>query len=1550
MPDEDQSIHLRSLRNIQQLTMRVYRTKLTGDTELNPDDSKDYSIIRKGLTELKDYARTLNFQAHAADESFEDSLILKGLSAGIYLIEFSSPQTSSPSRTLCFVSGLRVMTQPMPNETMRYVVVDARTGQPVPRAVLRMSYYTGRETPGKLEKHTCNEAGELLFKVNNRRPISVYASTAADNYCPSINNYGRYTYYERQYNQERINLFTDRSLYRPGQTVYVTAIAWKELSAIAQESICNKSLRMILRDANYKVVAEQDVTTDRFGKCTTQFTLPTGLLNGRFTIRVNSASVSFNVEEYKRPAFKVEFTPYKQSYQAGDTLHVQGKALTYAGVPVQNAKVHYVVKRRVAYWWLSYSRYWNSGYTGRGLNETVLSEGETMTTDDGVFCVDMPMVLPEDLGGSPMFYHFVVDTDVTDVAGESHQGSLALPLGTSPTALKCDIPKQLRRDQLPLITFTRCNAAGNEIAGLVRYRLDGGSWKTCNANEQCELLSSKMKSGEHFLEAVCEKDTIDIKFIVFSLDDKKPVTTTKDWFYASHQSFPNDGSPVTVQVGSSDPDLHIVYGLYAGNNVIESGTMHLNKELANRQFTYQESYGNGLLLTYAWVKDGQCYMHQHTISRPMPDKQLKLTWETFRDRLTPGQQEEWRLKILQPDGQPADASLMAVLYDKSLDQLKTHQWTFTPSSYISLPNTRWQYRSWGSLYWADAYKYKLVNIPAFSYNHLDSEVYPYYQYNMHMMRMRNDFTGARLAMTTMANSKATAVVNDDADGAVMMPKETISSENLAAAEEFAAAGDDVIVDAPIQQEMIPVRENLRETAFCYPALETDQQGGVVLSFTLPESLTTWRFMGVAHTADMFYGTIEGETVAKKTVMIQPNVPRFVRVGDEVQITARVFNTSEKTVSGQAKLQLTDASNNALVAEQQQPVNLEAGKTASVTFTVSATSLSESLLICKVFVSGEGFSDGEQHYLPVLSDMEYVTKSIPYTQNNPGVKTIDLTSIFPQGTTQQKLTLEYTNNPVWLMVQALPVIGQPNENNAIDQAAAYYSNLLAKTLMDQSPQVKNVFLQWQKEQTGEQTLQSQLQKNEELKELLLNETPWVVDANQETEQKQHLADFFDDNRMNNRLVTTLQKLQKLQNTDGSFSWYPGMDGNLSVTMAVQEMLVRLNQIIGQQAETLELTDGAYDYLSREMTELVAEMKKQEKKGIKQQFPSFNALRWLYLCALEKRQMSVEVRAANDYLVKLLNKEIKRQSIYEKALTAIIFAKRGEMKKAKTFVQSIKEYTVYTEEMGRYYDTQRATYSWYDYKIPTEVAAIEAIQRVTPQDSQTINEMRRWLLQEKRTQAWDTPINTVNAIYAFLNQQSHLLTQQTETVLALDGNPIQLPHATAGVGYVKISMDNPQASTFTASKSSSGTSWGAVYAQYLERTSAVQASQSGIVIQREILNANGQPVEAPLSVGDKIRVRITITSSRDLDFVQVVDHRAACMEPLRQLSGYQKGAYVSPKDAAMHYFYGGMSKGKHVIETDYYIDRAGIYETGICTVLCSYAPEYRATAPSVKLIAK
>ena len=1557
IPQKERTLRIYELRNITELTLRVYKVRANGDTELNPQNQEDYKKLKPLLTAMPQLTQTRKFMGKRPYEMFEDSLMLPALPVGVYLLEMESLPSTQVVRQLYFVSDVRVLSQAQPSASgekgneLRIVVVSATTGQPIKGATVKVTQDRYRSNP-QTTILTSGEGGECTFPDQRNRQCELWAYTASDKACPPCNQWGAFIYDNAERHDRKTGIFTDRAIYRPGQTVHVAVIRYRQKD-ISLEACADEQMTLTLKDANWKTVSEQEVRADQFGTATADFVLPMTGLTGSFSVVVNNEqSQSFSVEEYKRPAFEVDIPRVAQNYEDGDTVVARGTARSYAGVPVQGATVRYKVVRRHAFWWMSYSRYWDMGYIGNDSDDEVVAEGETTTDEHGQFTADMPMVLPKTR--YTMFYNFVLTADVTDQAGETHQGMMSLPLGNRKTAFTASLPEKVLNDNDTKIAFHLQNAAGIDLDAQVRYRFDNGRWLEVGTNTL--LTVPQLKSGKHTLYANCQQDTLEQDFVVFSLDDRQPATDTRSWFYTSNEGrFPMGGGPVTVQAGSSDKNVHMVYSVVSGDKLLESGAVDLSNELLNRKFVYREEYGNGLLLTFAWMKDGETYEYSTHIQRPMPDLHLNMKWQTFRNRLTPGQQEEWTLSITKPDGTPADAQLLATLYDKSLDQLTPHEWSFGPSVWLPLPQTNWNKGIWFKNQSAEFYATKQqqwLSWQQLQYNHFDHDIYPSYRYGRPRMLLRGPVMKQNaMMMADMAVSEsmdedeapqeiAVAAQKASTAGAVM--KSDALRKRVAGLGINSADSGEGEQAAPMQ-----MRENLQETAFFMPRLVSDSTGHVTLKFTLPESLTTWRFLGVAHTKDMMYGEMNDEAVARKEVMIQPNMPRFIRKGDQATISARVMNMSDQALTGTAMLQLLDPATERVVLEQKQQVTIEDSSTVSVSFAVkpSASQLSQySLVIARVSISTPLQSDGEQHYLPLLSNQERVTVTVPFTQTGPGKKEIDLARLIPATAKSQtsnlkpQITLEYTNNPAWLMIQALPAIGHPHDDCAICQASSLYANSIGRHILAQNPTAKHVFEQWKQESLNAQisTLNSQLEKDQELKDLLLNETPWVMDADDEQEQKQRLADFFDANIIDNRLATAVKNLTKLQNSDGSWSWWPGMKGSAYMTTTVTEMLTRLNQMTGQQDETQKMLDQSFKFLGQETVKLADEMKKEERKGHKQTFPSFQALQWLYICAIDGRELPKNVNEANNYLKNLLKNEVKNQTMYEKALSAIIL-------RNKTYISSLKEYTVYREDMGRYYDTQRATYSWRDYKIPTQVAAIEAIKRLTPQDTVTINEMQRWLLQQKRTQAWDTPINSADAIYAFLDGNSQTLAPQPKTVIAIDGKPIGTSEATAGIGYVKTAMPAANAKKLTAEKTSTGTSWGAVYAQFFQPAADIDDQHSGISVKRELLGSK------ELRVGDKVTVRITIEADRDYDFVQVQDKRAACMEPVRQFSGYvwQKGYYCAPKDNVTNYYFDQLSKGRHTIETEYYVDREGTYETGSCTAQCAYSPEFRGTTKSITI---
>ena len=1583
IPQHSQTIKLSTLRNISELTLRVYQANVEGDTDLDPENANDYKKLKPLLTAMPHLTQTRQYVGKRPYEPFEDSLLLAGLPVGVYMLELESQPATKVSRRLYFVSDLRVLSQPLPDNQLRLVAVNATSGQPVKGATLTIE--TGYGKNRKAIKLTSDEQGEYMYKLDRDGHYALQVQTPGDKACPPLNAFGHFYYRELNLTHTNTDIYTDRVIYRPGQTVHAAAVVYFTDNGRDHKAVGGKSVNFQLRDANYKVVSEQTATTDDFGTCSVQFTLPAQGLTGDFCIQANDQTHHFKVEEYKRPAFEVDIPRVAENYEDGDTVVARGTARSYAGVPVQGATVKYKVMRTRAFWWMSYSRYWGGGYFGTGQDDELMTQGETVTDDKGQFTVDMPMVLPKTK--HPMFYNFVLTADVTDQAGETHQGTMSLPLGNRKTAFSATLPEKVLNESEAKMAFHLQNAAGIDLDATVRYRFDGtGRWQEAKTNKLVSI--PQMKSGKHTLNAMTvpgasgvgtPADTLTQDFVVFSLDDTRPATDTRSWFYSSREQFPMSGDPVTVQAGSSDKHVHLLYTVISGNKLLESGSVDISNELINRKFQYKEEYGDGLLVTYAWMKEGTSYHWSTTIRRPMPDMHLDVKWKTFRNRLVPGQQEEWTLTITKPDGTPADAQLMATLYDKSLDQLAAHSWSLVPPISLTQPITNWNVPYFGNETLFGEKSIQWLNVPQLNFSHFDYEVFPSYNYGRRMMMRSMSRKGVLYDSAPMVLKEVAMATQSADDGEALQGSIAgldMATNSTAAGLRREGAGLPEEEAGEAQQAEVQLRENLQETAFFYPQLVCDSTGLVKMKFTLPESLTTWRFLGVAHTKDMMYGQMNDEAVAKKDVMIQPNMPRFLRQGDEGTISARVINMSDKPVSGTALLQRLDPEPERVVMEQKRQVSIADSSTTAVDFRLQTSDLrpqtsdlrlKPGLLIARVSITTPAQSDGEQHYLPILPNTERVTITVPFTQNNPGTKEISLKSLVPDEAAEAKLTIEYTNNPAWLMIQALPWVGHPYDDCAICQATSLYANSIGRHILAENPTAKHVFEQWKQEEmtaaanaskaTGSgnlSTLHSSLQKNEELKDLMLNETPWGMDADREQEQKQQLADFFDQNLLDSRLASAVDNLRKLQNRDGSWSWWPGMNGSLYITTAVTEMLVRLNQMTGNDDDRQDFLNSSFSFLGDEIVILVNEMKKEEKKGVKQTFPSHRALQWLYICALDGRELPKNVAEANDYLKNLLKKEVKNQTIYEKALSAIILDN-------KTYIKSLKEYTVYREDMGRYYDTQRASYSWRDYKIPTQVAAIEAIKRLTPQDTETIMEMQRWLLQEKRTQAWDTPINSADAIYAFLNGNSQALAPQAKTVLSIDGKPLDTSDATAGLGYVKTALPAEGAKTFTAEKSSTGTSWGAVYAQFTQPTKDIADQQSGISVKREVLSAEGAKLSvvsqlstlnsqlSTLKVGDRITVRITIEADRDYDFVQLVDKRAACMEPVKQLSGYnwRDGYYCTPKDQATSYFFDVLPKGRHIIETEYYLDREGTYETGTCTVQCAYSPEFRGTTKSLTI---
>ena len=1540
LPERQRTVEL-DVRNLKSVTMKVVRVNVDSREYYNLNDKKVYNRVKSAAVKGTEYEVSKNFAPHLEYEFFKDSLTLRPMSPGVYLAECTTDNKEVPeAKAIFYVSDAYLLQESMPGNKTRMVAVSATTGHPLKGA--RLIAYSYK----KEEQYKFDSKGELVVQQDENRYGSrdYYLYTDKDKWSPKVSVWRQNYSFSSTADKKLVRMYTDRSIYRPGQTVHMALICYTVKGGLESNAARGRKLSVVLRDANGKDVERKEVLTDEFGKAAADFTLPQTGLTGRFTLSTERETVSFHVEEYKRPTFEVEIPRVKDTYKEGDTISVKGFARTYVGVPVQGATVAYRVSRQSVSWW----RYSND-------DDEELVTDTTVTDAEGAFIMRVPIKLPknmdaDDLGSwKARAYRIVAEATVTDQAGETHEADISLPIGGKTTFLSFYINERMERKSIKPVTFSLTNVMGESVDGTVTYYVDEEKKEyTAKANEPVQLPMDGplAKSGKHTLKAICNGDTVKHEFVIFSVDDKMPCVQTHDWFYASDNEF-TEGQPVYVQVGTSDPNTVVYYSVFSEDKVLEQGTFKLDNANQNRRWTYKEEYGSGLLLTFAWVKEGVAYTHEHTIRRPLPDKRIILKWETFRDRLTPGTEEEWTLKATYPDGRPADAQMMATIYDMSLDQIYSHGWGFWPGIGVNLPSTRWRDWQFNSLSMAENQFIEAVSVPNLNFTEFDGRLF--YFWSPRTMRYQMAGGARRLGRPMMKVDDEAVLM--EAPMEMMETSDALNSNmmDMSVLKETVPVvkKDEEVKEASLESkakessEAVQIRENFDETAAFIPQAVADANGIISLKFKLPESVTTWKVMGLATDRLLNHGSIRGEAVAKKDVMVMPNMPRFARLGDKATISARLVNSADHDVKGKARIEIVEPETDKVVYAKETDFTTKAGQTASVTFDYAPKG-NPGLFICKVFATGEGFSDGEQHYLPVLSNMEMVTRTVPFTQHKPQVSTFDLTKLFPAGSSDGKLTFEYTNTPAWLMLQALPTMAAGNSENAITQATSYYANTLGQYLMNLSPKARKTVDAWRMETTEVNSLTSSLEKNEELKDLLISETPWVPNADKEESQKRSLVKFFDEHTIDIRLTSALAKLKELQNADGSWSWWKGMDGSVYMTAEVAEMFVRLNRMVGEQENSKDMLDKSFDFMGKYLIKEVEDLKKLEKKGYKNLLPSEAALSILYNMSLDGRKLSKQVQAAADYLVGLFAAKTTEFTIFGKARGAVILEHFGKKNRAQVYLKSLDEYSVATEEMGRYYDTRKAYYSWRSYGIPTEVAAIEAFKRLRPEDQKTVDEMRIWLLQQKRAQMWDTPVNSVDAIYAFLEGNANVLENGVESVVRIDGDKVPTSEATAGLGYVKTAVRMDGQRKLEVEKTSTGTSWGALYAQFMQPAAEIQNSTAGLSVKRELLTGTGK-----LHVGDKVVVRITIKAERDLDFVEVIDRRAACLEPVNQLSGYHFGYYIAPKDYTTSYYFNKMAKGTHVLETEYYVDRKGTYMTGSCKVQCAYAPEFSATGKALRL---
>lgn len=1454
---------------------------------------------------------------------------------------------------------LRPVARRLPDGRWQVLVLDNLTGHPVEGAEvewMKQDRSDRKPVYVSLGKARSGRSGDVFFHVDS---YDCYL-------CAAKSNYGRtdtlrcydYNYTARVSTSDDVDyttyLYTDRAVYRPGQAIQISGLTFsgdKEKFQVCE----GRKIELEVTDANGNTLAELTVTTNEMGSFSTQVALPENCMPGTVDISCDEASTTCRVEEYKRPVFEVELKPLEVAYALGDSVTLDGTALNYTGTPVAGGEVQYTVTR---------ARRW---MVVRGQQpELTVAAGKTTVDADGHFQIPFRLVSNVSSDDEYAWQSFGVAVSVTSPAGETQEayhtvsaGSKSLDLGHTSNTLYI-------KERLDSLMLTAYNNERRKVDVDVELSICPLSYDDKRKIQVGKpLYTGRFRSGKMFfpemLEGLpsgwyrmCLKASDDqgresegqSDFTLFSMNDNRIPVKKALWAYQDSHRF-EEGKPVTLKIGTAESDVCLFYDVFSSGKHLESKHFILNDTLLTLRLENCPEYAEGVLVQCLVVKEGFVYEQSLTISPVEKKRDLQLRWETFRDRLRPGDREEWRLRVTLPDGTPADAELLATMYDKSLDKYQRLYWPIGVPGFSRLPyvNLLYPRTSPANRYFSLSSGKKYRNICW----HFDEWI--------QLMRFRGlEVMQASVVGYAPSTRKALTGAVNGIDVADMKSANALDEVVTLSEPPVKLKVQEGTNEGGTQAEM---RTNFAETAFFYPHIRTDSTGIATLAFTLPESLTTWRFMGLAHTRDMYYGLLEDEVVASKEFMLQSQLPRFVRVGDEATLSASIENRSDKPVKGHVRMELFDPQTEKVYVARKQSFEVAAGESTVASFKV--TFEETALLACRIIADGDNFSDGEQRYLPVLSNKEWLTESQTITIKKAGHYEADLTTLFNKNSrtaTKRHLTVEYTNHPAWLAVMALPSLGQPKNDDAISLASAYYALSLGGWVAKAYPRIQEVCRAWQAQGGNAETLWSQLQKNPELKNIVLEETPWLDEANDEAEQRRMLATLFDLNTLQARTTVYLNKLAELQRPDGGWSWYPGMSGSRYVTTTVVETLLRLNHLTDGEfdSEVRAYVSRGMDYLAEDMMEEYKRMKEAEKDGGAKSVPSEMTLHYLYLQALCGTELPADKLAAVNYYLDRLEHLSSDLTIFGKAASAYVLNQAGRQDAGRTFLQSCLEYAVQTPEMGRYYDTDIAYYSWADYRIPTQTMVIETCRALGVPDS-IVGEYQQWLLRQKQVQAWSTPIGSVNAVYALLEGRGEWLAASEPATLKLDKQEVASEGAATALGYVKQTVslrDGEKApKKLVVDQQADHLSWGAVYAQYLEELDKVSSQSSGLSIERHLLvrrlsdgKEEWQEVKPGdvLSVGDRVLSRLIIRADRDMDFVQVEDKPAACMEPGVALSGYRWddgiGYYRVIKDASVRYFADQFRKGVHTFTMEYTLTAAGTYSLGIATIQSAYAPELNA----------
>lgn len=1499
-----------------------------------------------------------------------------------------------------------------------------------------------------------DENGACLIKMpfeegryNNSFSYSLKATKGSDVYKEG-NDY--FYGYERSHNtQYYTEFFLDRAIFRPGQTIYFKGICLEKTDEKAK-IIPNKKMNIRLMDANGQERAKLEVVSNEYGTYSGTFTAPTSGLFGQMYIQdSHGSSKYFQVEEYKRPKFEISIKQVEGSYKLGDKVTVKGLAMGFAGNVVDGADVKYRIVRQARYPYWGYYCWWRPMPSSPAVE---ITNGTSKTDEKGEFSIDFTAIPDATISAKdkPEF-SYTVYVDVVDITGETHStessvqvGYIALRASVAMNGLidnaktdtievstnnlngvfeaakgtieifALDMPKQWFRNRPftapDVYTISEVDFRKNFPFDVYKNEDDERNWKKGEKITAINFDTSKDKkyaltalngtNTGRYLAEMTTKDKFgnEIKTAnYFTLTDRKATKPTLPT--AMNVSFDKTsaepGTNVIATISSSDAKCHVIWTLEQNGKVLDRQYLTLTGKNKEISIPIKEEYRGNISVSVASVSQNQLYKYSHVISVPWSNKDLKLEWSTFRNKLLPGAKEEWRLKISGPKSEKVAAEMVAAMYDASLDEFASNYFSINslnPSYYGTIDfhcaafgttQAMILEKDWNK--YENSYSpigYDRLNLFGFYFGNGSRG---YFARGRNMDKMMMAAPAPTMAMSPNGDGK------NDGFGAPEMMFDKVSKEEEKSlkgeAEESKPtpkrdenAGGKSQADAKqTPKKEVQIRKNLQETAFFFPTLLTNEAGEIILSFTMPEALTKWKFLGFAHTKDLKTGYLNGTTVTQKDLMIQPNAPRFMRIGDKFAFSAKISNLSAAAVSGTAKIELIDAISgkditSELIKEKKLlPFTAQKGQSALAEWQIEVPKGLQAVIYRVIAEAGE-FSDGEENALPVVLNQMLVTETAALWVRSNSSKTFKIPNLLSSGDSKtlqhQQFTLEITSNPAWYAIQALPYLMEYPHECTEQLFSRYYANSMASHIATTTPRVQQVFEQWRNAKGGnKEALLSNLSKNQELKSALLEETPWVLEANDESERKKRVGLLFDLNKMATEKESAETKLLARQNSNGGFAWFPGMKESAYITEVVALGLGHSRKLgVSLSLEMQKMSEKAVHFLDGEMKKQLDEMKRY-KTNLEEYHLSYSDVQYLYMRSFYTNvAISGKEKAAYDYFWKQGKKyALDEKSLYMKGMMALALHRSSETKLAKQLIEALRQNAVTTnEEMGMYWKNEGG-YWWYQAPIETQALLIEAFFEVD-NDLKSVEDMKVWLLKNKQTNDWKTTRATTEACNALFLTGDNMLEDTEIPEIKLGSKKVDLAarqvEIEAGTGHFKTAWQGseitPEMGTITLTKKQKGMAWGGAYWQYFENLDKIKFAATPLAIKKQLFiekNTPTGPKIEPITTktikqGDKIVVRVEIRVDRDMEYVHLKDMRAAGFEPINTVSSYKYqdglGYYESTRDMATHFFIDYLPKGTYVFEYALRATHKGNFSNGITTMQSMYAPEFTSHSEGIRVV--